>query len=85
MLTTSVRASTEMAAAVSVSGRPASAAMVGSVEPSPNTAIASATVDADAGKRAKRIAIVALARKLIVALWRYLTTGLVPAGATMKA
>ena len=40
---------------------------------------------ADAGKRARRIAIVALARKLIVALWRYLTTGLVPAGATMKA
>ena len=40
---------------------------------------------ANAGKRAKRIAIVALARKLIVALWRYLTTGLVPAGATMKA
>jgi transposase len=40
---------------------------------------------ANAGKRAKRIAIVALARKLIVALWRYLTTGLVSAGATMKA
>jgi transposase len=40
---------------------------------------------ANAGKRAKRIAIVALARKLVVALWRYLTTGLVPAGATMKA
>jgi transposase len=40
---------------------------------------------ANAGKRAKRIAIVALARKLIVALWRYLTTGLVPEGATMKA
>jgi transposase len=40
---------------------------------------------ADAGKRARRIAIVALARKLIVALWRYLTAGLVPAGATMKA
>ncbi|WP_027584650.1 IS110 family transposase [Bradyrhizobium sp. Ai1a-2] len=39
----------------------------------------------NAGKRARRIAIVALARKLIVALWRYLTTGLVPAGATMKA
>ena len=37
------------------------------------------------GKRAKRIAIVALARKLIVALWRYLTTGLVPEQATMKA
>jgi transposase len=36
---------------------------------------------ANAGKRARRIAIVALARKLIVALWRYLTTGLVPDGA----
>jgi transposase len=44
-----------------------------------------ATRTANAGKRARRIAIVALARKLIVALWRYLTTGLVPAGATMKA
>lgn len=43
------------------------------------------TRTANAGKRAKRIAIVALARKLIVALWRYLTTGLVPTGATMKA
>jgi transposase len=40
---------------------------------------------ANAGKRARRIAIVALARKLMVALWRYLTTGLVPAGATLKA
>src|SRR5204862_230081 len=35
----------------------------------------------DASKRIKRVAIVALARKLIVALWRYLTTGLVPEGA----
>jgi len=43
------------------------------------------TRTASAGKRAKRIAIVALARKLIVALWRYLTTGLVPEQATMKA
>lgn len=40
---------------------------------------------ANAGKRAKRIAIVALARKLIVALWRYLTVGLVPEQAMMKA
>jgi len=38
----------------------------------------------DAGKRIKRVAIVALARKLIVALWRYLTTGLVPEGAMLK-
>jgi transposase len=37
-----------------------------------------------AGKRTKRTAIVALARKLIVALWRYLTTGLVPEGAALK-
>jgi transposase len=39
----------------------------------------------NASKRNRRIAIVALARKLIVALWRYLTTGLVPEGATLKA
>ena len=39
----------------------------------------------NASKRIKRIAIVALARKLIVALWRYLTTGLVPEGAALKA
>jgi transposase len=38
----------------------------------------------NAGKRIKRVAIVALARKLIVALWRYLTTGLVPEGAMRK-
>jgi len=35
--------------------------------------------------RVKRIAIVALARKLMVALWRFLTTGLVPEGATLRA
>jgi transposase len=39
----------------------------------------------NAGKRAKRIAIVALARKLVVALWRFLETGLVPEEAVMKA
>jgi transposase len=33
--------------------------------------------------RIRRIAIVALARKLMVALWRYLETGLVPHGAVM--
>jgi transposase len=38
----------------------------------------------NASKRTKRIAIVALARKLMVALWRFLTTGLVPAGALLK-
>jgi transposase len=34
--------------------------------------------------RLKRIMIVALARKLLVALWRYLETGLVPTGAVLK-
>lgn len=38
----------------------------------------------NASKRTKRVAIVALARKLIVALWRYITTGLVPEGAMLK-
>jgi transposase len=33
--------------------------------------------------RVRRIAIVALARKLMVALWRFLTTGLVPNGAVL--
>jgi len=40
---------------------------------------------ANASRRIKRIAIVALARKLIVALWRYLMTGLVPEFAVLKA
>jgi transposase len=32
----------------------------------------------------RRIAIVALARKLMVALWRYLETGMVPTGAVLS-
>ena len=35
--------------------------------------------------RMRRIALVALARKLIVALWRYLQNGIVPEGAVLKA
>jgi transposase len=39
-----------------------------------------------AGKgRVRRIMLVALARKLIVALWRYLASGVVPDGASMRA
>ena len=34
--------------------------------------------------RIRRIAIVAMTRKLLVALWRYLETGLVPRGAVLK-
>jgi transposase len=33
--------------------------------------------------RIRRIAVVALARKLMVALWRYLTTGVIPTGALL--
>jgi len=36
------------------------------------------------GKRTRRIGIVAVARKLVIALWRYVTTGVVPAGAILK-
>jgi transposase len=35
--------------------------------------------------RARRVGIVALARKLLVALWRYVDQGIVPDGAMMKA
>jgi transposase len=36
------------------------------------------------GKRARKIGIVAVARKLVIALWRYVTTGVIPAGAILK-
>ncbi len=35
-------------------------------------------------KRVRCIMIVALARKLAIALWRYLETGLIPEGAVVK-
>lgn len=38
---------------------------------------------ATAGKRARRIGIVAVARKLIIALWRYVEHGVVPEGAVV--
>lgn len=37
-----------------------------------------------AGKRSRRVGIVALARRLAVALWRYIERGEIPAGATLK-
>ena len=36
------------------------------------------------GKRARRIGIVAVARRLVIALWRYVTAGVIPAGAVLK-
>ena len=40
---------------------------------------------ADGQGRMKKVLIVALARKLLIALWKYVTQGAVPAGATLKA
>ncbi len=39
---------------------------------------------ANAGKKARRIGIVAVARKLLIELWRYLETGALPEGAEIK-
>ena len=39
----------------------------------------------DANERLRRIAIVAMARKLMVALWRYVSAGVVPERAVFKA
>ena len=38
---------------------------------------------ADGGKRLRRIGIVAVARKLLIALWRYVEHGLIPEGARL--
>lgn len=38
----------------------------------------------DRGKRARTVGIVALARKLCIALWRYATQGTLPTGAVLK-
>jgi transposase len=38
----------------------------------------------DGGPRARRIGIVALARKLLIALWRYVDHGVLPEGAALK-
>ena len=40
---------------------------------------------ATGGSRQRRIGIVALARRLMIALWRYVETGQVPSGATLKS
>ncbi len=40
---------------------------------------------AGGGKRQRRIGIVALTWQVLVALWRYIDTGLLPEGAELKA
>jgi transposase len=39
---------------------------------------------ASGGKRMRRVGIVALARRLVIALWRYLKHGEIPAGVVLK-
>jgi transposase len=53
----------------------------------PGSALSRWFHDRVGNKRGKirRITIVAVARKLLVALWRYVTQGLVPDGAKLKA
>ena len=36
-------------------------------------------------KRVRKIGIIAVARKLLIALWRFLETGVLPEGAELKA
>jgi transposase len=38
----------------------------------------------DAGGRKRKVPVVALARKLLVALWKYATQAVVPEGATAR-
>ncbi len=40
---------------------------------------------ANAGKKARKVGIVAVARRLLIELWRYLETGVLPEGAELKA
>jgi transposase len=40
---------------------------------------------ANGGSRARKVGIVALARRLLIALWRFLETGVLPEGAQLKA
>ena len=39
----------------------------------------------EGGKRSRKVGIVALARRLMIALWRYLEGGVIPEGALLKA
>ena len=38
----------------------------------------------EAGRRARKVMVVAMARKLLIALWRFATQGIVPEGAVLK-
>ena len=54
----------------------------------PNSALSQwfrTRVQDDRSRRYRKISIVAMARKLLIALWRYVTEGVVPEGAVLKA
>ena len=54
----------------------------------PNSALSrwfQARVQGNSTRRYRKITIVAMARKLLIALWRYVTQGVVPEGASFKA
>ena len=53
----------------------------------PNSALSQWFHDRTQGQkgRIRRVMIVALARKLAIALWRYLETGVIPEGASLKS
>jgi transposase len=54
----------------------------------PNSALSQwfqARVLGNGTRRYRKITIVAMARKLLIALWRYVTEGVVPDGAVFKA
>jgi len=54
--------------------------------PQPDSALSQWFLDLTQGQkgRNRRVMIVALARKMAIALWRYLETGLIPEGAVIK-
>ena len=53
-------------------------------QPQSELALWFASKTATGGKRSRRVAIVALARRLAIALWRYLRDGVIPPGAELK-
>jgi transposase len=52
--------------------------------PKPTIAISRCASLSAPNRRARRIAIVAVARRLVIALWRYLKDGVIPEGAELK-
>jgi transposase len=54
-------------------------------QPGSRLAIWSRQTFAERGQRGRKVGIVAWARKLVIALWRYVETGVVPEGAVLSS